>query len=171
MKIDESGRFKEPNKPVITQNIRKIEEKQITIDELLEPYQDFFHGIGRATRNGEEIQLHLPMKEDAKTVAQKPRRVAYHLMKPLQKRLHEFVNHDIMEKQHPITWCSPIVVQPKPKNPKDLRLSLDLRTLNKSMLRTRQVQAPITGDFITMFKISSLSKLDLKHGYHAPVCH
>ena len=35
VKIDESGRFKEPNKPGITLNIRKIEEKQITIDELL----------------------------------------------------------------------------------------------------------------------------------------
>ena len=69
--------------------------------------------------------------------------------------------------QDPITWCSPIVVQPKPKNPEDIRLSLDLRTLNKSMLRTRQVQAPITEDFITMFKYCSLfNKLDLNHGYH-----
>ena len=86
------------------------------------------------------------------------------------RSLQEFVDHDIMEKvpdQDPITWCSPIVVQPKPKNPEDIRLSLDLRTLNKSMLRTRQVQAPITEDFITMFKYCSLfNKLDLNHGYY-----
>ena len=73
-------------------------------------------------------------------------------MDPLKKRLQEFVEQGIMEKvpdQEPITWCFPIVVQPKPKNPNDIHLSLDLRTLNKSMLRTRQVQAPITEDFIT----------------------
>ena len=78
-------------------------------------YQDHFHGIGKATRNGEEIQLHLSMKEDAEPVAQKPRRVTYHLMEPLQKRLQEFVDHDTMEKvldQDPITWCSRIVAQP-----------------------------------------------------------
>jgi Arc/MetJ-type ribon-helix-helix transcriptional regulator len=147
VKIDETGRLKEPNKPSSTCNIRKLQETQSSVDELLKPYQDLFHGIGRATRNGEEIQLHLPMDEEAEPVAQKPRRVAYHLMEPLQKRLQEFVEQDIMEKvpdQEPITWCSPMVVQPKPKNPNDIRLSLDLRTLKKSMLRTRQVQAPIT---------------------------
>ncbi|CAB4042060.1 Hypothetical predicted protein [Paramuricea clavata] len=58
-----------------------------------------------------------------------------------------------------------MVVQPK--NPNDICLSLDLRTLNKSMLRTRQVQAPIAEDFITAFKDCRIfNKLDLNHGYH-----
>jgi hypothetical protein len=168
VKIDETGRLKEPNKPSSTYNIRKLQETQS--NELLKPYQDLFHGIGRATCNGEEIQLHLPMDEEAEPVAQKPRRFAYHLIEPLQKRLQEFVEQDIMEKvpdQEPITWCSPMVVQPKPKNPNDIHLTLDLRTLNKSMLRTRQVQATITEDFITAFKDCRIfSKLDLNHGYH-----
>ena len=167
--IDETGRFKEPNKP-ISCNVRKLQETQSGVDELLRPYQDLFHGIGRATRNGEEIKLHLPMNESAEPVAQKPRRIAYHLMEPLQKRLQEFVEKDIMEKvpdQEPVIWCSPIVAQPKLKNPSDIRISLDLRILDKSMLRTRYVQAPIVEDFITAFKGCSIfSKLDLNHGYH-----
>ncbi|CAB4037535.1 Hypothetical predicted protein [Paramuricea clavata] len=170
VKIDETGRLKEPNKPSGTCNIRKLQETQSSDDELLKPYQDLFHGICRATRNGEENQLHLPMDEQAEPVAQKPRRVAYHLMEPLQKRLQEFVEQDIMEKvpdQEPITWCSAMVVQPIAKNPNDIRLSLDLRTLNKSMLRNCQVQAPITEDFITAFKDCRIfSKFDLNHGYH-----
>ena len=170
VKIDVKGRLKEPNKPSGSSNVRKLQETQPGIDELLKPYQHLFQGIGRATRNGEEIQLHLPMDKDAEPVAQKPRRTAYHLMEPLKKRLQEFVEKDIMEKvpdQEPITWCSPIVVQPKPKNPNDIRISLDLRILNKSMLRTRHVQAPIIEDFITAFKgCSTFSKLDLNHGYH-----
>ena len=145
VKIDETGRFKELNTP-ISCHVRKLQETQCGVDGLLRPYQDLFHGIGRATQNGEEIQLHLPMNENAEPVAQKPRRIAYHLMEPLQKRLQEFVEKDIMEKvpdQEPVIWCSAIVVQPKPKNPSDMRISLDLRILNKSMLRTRYVQAPI----------------------------
>ena len=38
------------------------------------------------------------MNENAEPVAQKPRRMAYHLMEPLQKRIQEFVEKDIMEK-------------------------------------------------------------------------
>jgi hypothetical protein len=110
------------------------------------------------------------MDEEPEPVAQKPSPVAYHVMEPIQKRLQEFVEQDIMEKvpdQEPITWCSPMVLQPKPMNPNDIRLSLDLRTLNKSMLRTRQVQAHIAEDFITSFKDWRIfSKLDLNHGYH-----
>ena len=69
--------------------------------------------------------------------------------------------------QESIGWCSPLVVQPKPKNPKDIRVSLGLRVLNKSMERTCQVQAPITEDFIAMFKDCKVfSKLDVNHGYH-----
>lgn len=86
--------------------------------------------------------------------------------------MKEFVDHDIIEKvpkQEAITWCSPLVVQPKPKNPKDIGVSLDraLRLLNRSMLRTRQVQAPITKDFVSELKDCTVfSKLDLNHGYH-----
>ena len=47
VKIDESGRFKEPNKPGITHNIRKIEEKQITINELLEPIKTTFMELAK----------------------------------------------------------------------------------------------------------------------------
>ena len=94
----------------------------------------------------------------------------YQLVEPLKNRLQEFEDNDIIEpvpEHEAITWCSPLVVQPKPKNPKDIRACLDLRVVNKSMLRTRQVQAPITEDFIREFKDYKIfSKLDLNHGYH-----
>ena len=50
---------------------------------------------------------------------------------------------------------------------KDIRVSLDLRILNQSMSRTRQVQAPITEDSVNEFKDCTIfSKTDLNHGYH-----
>ena len=91
-------------------------------------------------------------------------------MYPLKKRISEFVENDIMEEvptHESITWCSPLVVQPKPKNPNDIRVSLDLRVLNYLMERTRQVQASIMEDFIDTFKDCTVfSKLDMNHGYH-----
>ena len=165
LKIDATGGLKEPNKAV-----KKVENENSKLEKILHHHKNLFQGVGKATRDGQEIQIHLPMKEDAVPIAQKPRRVPYHLIEPLQNRIEEFVKSDIMEKvpdHKAITWCSPIVVQPKPKNPKDIRVSLDLYLLNKSMLRTRNVQAPITEDFVTEFRDCKVfSKLDVNHGYH-----
>ncbi|KAL9972245.1 hypothetical protein ACROYT_G018516 [Oculina patagonica] len=169
IKFDANGGLKEPNRDE-TQTINKVQTGNENLDQILLKFKDRFEGIGKAKRDGEDIAIHLPLKEDAQPIAQKPRRVPYHLMEPLKKRMEEFVDKDIMEKvtEHAsITWCSPLVVQPKPKNPNDIRVSLDLRVLNKSMQRTRQVQAPITEDFITTFKDCKVfSKLDMNHGYH-----
>ena len=165
--IDETGGFKQPNKEV---KVVRKENRQDELNSILEQHQQRFTGIGRAMRDGKEIQIHIPMTDNAIPIAQKSRRVPYLLTDPLKKRLEEFVNNDIIEpvpEHEAITWCSPLVVQPKPKNPKDIRACLDLRLVNKSMLRTRQVQAPITEDFIREFKECKVfSKLDLNHGYH-----
>ena len=70
------------------------------------------------------------MKDDATPIAQKPRRVPYKLTEPLKQRLVEFEENDIIEpvpEHEAITWCSPLVVQPKPKKTKDIRACLDLR--------------------------------------------
>lgn len=164
-----SGYFVERFRWVLLK-IHKIHTGNEDLNKILLQHEERFGGIGKARRDGQDIQIHLPLKEDAKPIAQKPRRVPYHLMEPLRHRMDEFVKKDIMEKvpEHDsITWCSPLVVQPKPKNPSDIRVSLDLRVLNKSMQRTRQVQAPITEDFINTFKDCKVfSKLDMNHGYH-----
>ena len=169
IKFDAKGRLKQPNHDE-TQTINKVQTGNRHLDRILHQQKGRFEGIGKAKRDGEDINIHLPLKDDAQPIAQKPRRVPYHLMEPLKKRMEEFVDKDIMEKvpkHESITWCSPLVVQPKPKNPNDIRVSLDLRVLNKSMQRTRQVQAPITEDFITTFKDCKVfSKLDMNHGYH-----
>ena len=58
------------------------------------------------------------MDPAATPVAQKPRHVPYHLQEPLKKWIEQGVEEEIFEKVpdgEPITWCSPLVVQPKPK--------------------------------------------------------
>ena len=94
----------------------------------------------------------------------------YHLLEPLEERINEFVESDTIEKVHEheaIEWCSPLAVQPKAKNPKDIRVSPDLRILNQPMSQTRNVQTPITEDFVNTFKDCTVfSKIDFNHGYH-----
>ena len=44
-KISFHRHFKEPNKPSGSSNVRKLQETQPGIDELLKPYQHLFQGI------------------------------------------------------------------------------------------------------------------------------
>ena len=74
-KIDETGRLKSPNKAM-----KKIENENPELEEILDWYKNLFQGVGKATRDGQEIQIHLRMKEDAIPIAQKPRHVPYHLI-------------------------------------------------------------------------------------------
>lgn len=103
--------------------MKKIENEHPEQEQILHRYQNLFQGVGKPIRDGQEIQIHLPMKEDTIPIAQKPRCIPYHFIEPLQNRIEEFIKNDIMEKvpdHKATTWCSPSVVQPKPKNLKDI---------------------------------------------------
>ena len=101
------------------------------------------------------------------------------MKEPLKKWLDQGLEEGIFEKMpegEPICWCSPLVVQPKPRytntpkgelGPQMIRASVDLRLPNKYMERTRYVQATIVEDFIHKFHDCKVwSKLDMKQGYH-----
>ncbi len=126
--IDETGGLAKQTEKETTE-VKKTTTTNRKLEKILQRYDDRFHGIGKAKRDGKDIEIHLPMNENATPIAQKPRRVPYHLLDPLEERINEFVESDIIEKvpeHEAIEWCSPLVVQPKAKNPKDIRVSLDL---------------------------------------------
>ena len=86
-----------------------------------------------------------------------------------------------VEPGEPVTWCSPLVVQPKPRyskvskdslEPHMIRASVDLRVLNKQIEQNRNSQSPVVEDFTCKFyDCTHFSKMDLKHGYHELVLH
>ena len=156
------------------------------IDAILKRHEDVFKGIGKIfdTKNNEDFLVKFSMKPDATPVAQKPRPVPYYLQEPLRKWLEECVKEDIFEKVEPgepVTWCSPLVVQPKPRyakvgkenlEPHMIRASVDLRVPNRQMERNRITQAPVVEDFTCKFHDCKVfSKIDLKQGYHQLVLH
>ena len=75
-----------------------------------------FRGLDASAKENtrKEIEVKLEMDPEATPVAQKPRPVPYHLLKPLKEWLELGVKEEIFEKipdGELITWCSPLVVQ------------------------------------------------------------
>ncbi|MEW8584399.1 MAG: RNase H-like domain-containing protein, partial [Candidatus Thiodiazotropha sp.] len=156
------------------------------IETLLKRHEEVFQGIGKifAKKKNEEFLVKFSMKPDATPVAQKPRPVPYYLQEPLRNWLDECIKEEIFEKVEsgePVTWCSPLVVQPKPRyssvskdslQPHMIRASVDLRVPNKHMERSRILQSPVVEDFTCKFHDCKVfSKLDLRQGYHQLILH
>lgn len=103
------------------------------------------------------------MKDNAIPVAQRPRPVPYYPQKPLKLWQEQCVMDDIFEHvpaDEPVTWCSSIVVQPKPRylhlandelQPHMTRKCIDLRVSNKYMERNRIAHGPVVEYFIYKF--------------------
>ena len=149
-------------------------------------YNSIFNGIGRIRdiKNDKVLYVQFNMKETAARVAQRHRPVPYYLQKPLKLWLDQCVQDDIFESvppDKPVTWCSPVVVQPKPKyvhipndelQPNMIRACIDLRVPNKFTERNRIRLGPIVEDFIYKFhECAVFSKLDLRSGYHQLMLH
>jgi len=170
LEIREDGSLREPNEKGIR---RTAQTDKPTA--LLQKYKKVFEGVGKI----KGMEAKLPLKPDAVPIAQKPRNVPYYLQKPLKEWLDKSIEDDLLERapQHePITWCSPLVVQPKPKfketpadeiQPHMIRACVDLRIPNKSMERCKVTPAPVVEDFTHRFhQCKIFSKLDMNQGYH-----
>jgi len=179
IQIDPDGSLAEENELRIKSVYHNSEYK-----ELIDKYKDVFDGIGqiRDKKNNTEIYARFTMKEEAAPVAQKARPVAYFLQEPLKKWLEQGVEDGLFERVphgDPITWCSPMVVQPKPRyagvehlEPHMIRASIDLRVPNKYMERNRIAHNPIVEDFTHAFHDCVIfSKLDMRQGYHQLLLH
>ena len=176
LQIVEDGSLAERNEL----RIKAVKARTDSVEGLLREFHDIFEGIGhiKDPKTGQAIEARLEIDPEAIPTAQKPRHVSYHLINPLKEWLRKGEEMDIYEKvpeNEAITWCSPLVVQPKPKyamskgmlEPHMIRASIDMRIPNESMKRSRCVQAPIIEDFTYHLRGCKIfSKLDLTQGYH-----
>ena len=122
--IRPDGSLKETNKLRRTDAlaIKSVVDSKVNsdIEKILKQHDKVFNGIVKIfdVKNNEDFLVKFSMSPDAAPVAQKPRPVPYYLQEPLPKWLDECVKEDIFEKVESgdlITWCSPLVVQPKPR--------------------------------------------------------
>ena len=93
----------------------------------------------------------------------------------MEQCLEEEIFEEVPEGE-PVTWCSPLVVKPKPKfseldkedlQPHMIKSSVDLRIPNQFVERHRITQGTVVVDFMYKFHDCTVfSKLDIKQGYH-----
>ena len=149
--ITPDGNLKESNELRRTDSkaVKSILDNKVKsdIETILQQHEEVFKGIGKIfdTKNNKDFFVKFSMKAEATPVAQKPLPVLYYLQEALRRWLDECVKEEIFEKVEPgepVTWCSPLVVQPKPRyskvskeslEPHMIRASVDLRVPNKHM--------------------------------------
>ena len=164
----------------IQPSVKKICEASIEVRELLDRHNVVFEGIGEI----KDTMAKFTLEPGTEPVAQKPRPVPYHLKEPLKKWLDRGIVEGIFEKvpeNESVTWCSPLVVQVKPRytdkpsqelEPDMIRASIDLRVPNKFMARNSISAGPIVEDFVHKFHDCKIfSKLDMRQGYHQLLLH
>ena len=65
------------------------------------------------------MEIHID--KSVQPVAQRHRRIPFHIRKKVETSLDDLEKKDIIEKANgPTPWVSPIVVFPKPKNPDEV---------------------------------------------------
>ena len=132
-------------------------------EELCKMYPDIFKGIGKL----KDVKIHLHTDDTVIPVTQPHRRIPFHIRKKVEKELARLEELDIIEKvDGPTPWVSPIVVAPKPKNPDEIRICVDMRLPNEAVLRQRHITPTIDDLIADLNGATIFSKLDLNSGYH-----
>ena len=71
VKFDATGGLKKPNRD--NKTVHKVQTGNKELDQIIDDHEKLFHGIGKAQRDGRDIEIHLPLKDNAEPVTQKPR--------------------------------------------------------------------------------------------------
>ena len=130
-------------------------------EQLCRQYPSVFEGIGKL--KGIEVQLHIDTK--VTPVAQKARRIPFHLRKKVEHELKVLEEQHIIERVNgPTPWVSPLVLIPKKSGA--VRVCVDMRRANKAITRERHPTPTIDDLIHTLNGATVFSKLDLRSGYH-----
>jgi hypothetical protein len=130
---------------------------------LCNKYSDVFKGIGKL----KDVKVKIHVYENGKPVIQPHRRIPFHIRKQVEAELDRHEQLYIIDKvDGPTPWVSPIVVAPKPKNPFEIRLCVDMIEPNKVNLRSRHITPTLDDMMLDLNGSKVFSKMDLGNGYH-----
>ena len=111
----------------------------------------------------QNVSHKIRLKEDAVPTRQKLRRVPLSLRETVSQELKTLVENDIIEPIQESDWVSNIVTVQKPNG--SLRLCLDLRDLNSSIVTTQYPLPHMDEVFLNLKDCSIYSVIDLKHAF------
>ena len=152
----------------IAHSVSDPESNDTTQSEILDEFPEVVSGMGAC--KGKPVRIHVD--PSVKPVAQPHRRIPFPVRKKVEEKLLELEKADIIEKaEGPTPWISPVVIVPKPRNPDEIRICVDMRAVNQAIIRERHI-IPTVDDITNDLNGCKLfSKLDLKQGYHQIMLH
>ena len=130
-------------------------------DSLKQQYPEVFEGVGKLKNK----QIPLDIDPTVKPIAQPFRRIPFNLRGKIRDKTAELLDMEIIEPvEGPAPWVNPVVIVPK--NNREIRLCVDTRQANQSIIRIRYPIPTVDEVLHTMNGSKVFSKLDLKWGYH-----
>ena len=132
-----------------------------TIRQLKHKFKSVFKGIGKHKYR----RVSLIVDKEVEPVIQPVRRIPFAKRKKLETVLEELEKEDVIESvEGPTDWISNLVLTPK-SNPEEIRMNIDMTTVNKAIRRTRHVIPTVEELKYQLNGMKHFSKIDLKHGY------
>ena len=133
------------------------------VPDFLKDFPRLLNGMGEY--KGEPVRIHVD--ESVRPVAQQHRRIPFHVRKQVEDKLRQLETKDIIERaEGPTSSVSPIVVVPKLSKPNEIRIFVDMRSLNQAIIRERHVIPTIDDVVSDLNECKVFSKIDLNQGYN-----
>ena len=138
-----------------------LEDAKSQLDDLLAKHSDLFEDSYEGMKG---LEAHITMKDGAKPIFIKPRRVPYALKDEVERELDKLEKNGVIVKTERSQWASPIVVVPKAD--KSVRICGDYKITINSAVEDEQYPLPTQQDLYAALSGSKFfSKLDLSHAY------
>ena len=136
-----------------------LNSKTATSEEILDCYSDVFEGLGCLP-----TEYKIRVDKNAKPVVNPPRKIPYALKNKVKNELNRLEKMRVIKKvTEPTEWVNSLVVVEKPN--KSVRLCLDPRELNKSILREHFPMKTVEEVAAKVKNAKIYSVLDASNGY------
>ena len=136
-----------------------LNSKTATTEEILDSYSDVFEGLGCLP-----TEYKIRLDKNAKPVVNPPRKIPYALKNKVKNELSRLEKMRVIKKvTEPTEWVNSLVVVEKPN--KSVRLCLDPRELNKSILREHFPMRTVEEVAAKVKNAKIYSVLDASNGY------
>lgn len=131
-----------------------------SVEELLNEYDHLFHGIGCLPG-----KYDIKVDHSVKPEVAPPRRIPHTLKDKVLEELKRMESMKIISKvETPTRWVSPIVVVKKPSG--KVRICIDPRELNKSILREHKPLKTVEEDAANLKKAKHFTTMDAALGFY-----